>query len=229
MRTGVLLCLACLAAWPAGAEADRADLARARNHYNQRQFDEAIAAATAARRSPETADSAAIVLARAHLERYRERADPTDLSAARTALGLVRTTSLGQRDQLELLLAFGESLFLEDDFGAAAEMFESGLDRARNTSPDLAESIGGRARSSARPTACRASGGWRRSAAWPRAWRRSCPPIRRRPRLATGLSSRIAAWARSSARGMRRWPRGSARGCSAPARRWCAAISIGSC
>lgn len=115
---------------PALAQPAGSDLARARAHYNQRQFDEAITAATAARRSPDAADAAAIVLARAHLELYRERADPADLSAAREALSEVRAASLDDRDQVELLLAFGESLFLEDDFAAAAEIFESGLDRA---------------------------------------------------------------------------------------------------
>lgn len=137
----LLVAAAVLAAAPAPAQATRADLARARALYNQRQFDEAISAAIAARRSPDTADPAAIVLARAHLERYRERADPADLSAARLALGQVRTTSLTPRDQVELLLALGESLFLEDDFGAAAEMFSSGLARAAAIAPELSEAM----------------------------------------------------------------------------------------
>lgn len=123
------------------AQASRADLAKARAHYNLRQFDEAISAATLARRSAEMADAAGIVLARAHLERYRERADPADLSAARGALGVIRAGSLDARDQVELLLALGESLFLEDDFGAAAEIFESGLDRAAATDPGLADAM----------------------------------------------------------------------------------------
>jgi hypothetical protein len=114
----------------AWAQSSRVDLARARAAYNERDFDEAIAAATAARRLAETADVAAIVLGRAHLERYRERADPSDLSAAREVLGTVRTMTLTERDRLELLLAFGEALFLEDEFGAAAEVFESGITRA---------------------------------------------------------------------------------------------------
>jgi tetratricopeptide (TPR) repeat protein len=125
----------------AAAQSSRADLAKARAHYNQREFDAAIEAASAARRHIETADTACIVLARAHLERYRERADPADLSAAREALGLVRATSLEARDQVELLLALGESLFLEDDFGAAAVIFESGLDRAAATDAGLADAM----------------------------------------------------------------------------------------
>jgi hypothetical protein len=125
----------------AAAQVNPSDLARARSAYNERRFDEAIAAATSARRVTETADTAAIVLVRALLERYRERADPSDLSAAREALGTVRTSALAERDRLELLLAFGEALFLEDDFGAAAEMLESGMSRAAETAPELAEAM----------------------------------------------------------------------------------------
>jgi hypothetical protein len=123
------------------AQAGAADLARARTAYNERRFDEAIVAATMARRVAETADAASIVLVRALLERYRERADPSDLSTAREVLGTVRASALTERDRLELLLAFGEALFLEDDFGAAAEILESGIARAAVTAPDLAEAM----------------------------------------------------------------------------------------
>ena len=118
----------------------RAELARARTAYNARNFDEAIAAAAAARKAPETSDVAAIVLGRAHLERYRERADPSDLITAREVLGTVRTMALEERDQVELLLAFGEALFLEDEFGAAAAIFESGIPRA-SIDPQLREAM----------------------------------------------------------------------------------------
>jgi hypothetical protein len=117
------------------------DLAQARAHYNKRQFDDAIAEASAARKVPETADAAALVLARAHLERYRERADPADLSAAREMLGLIRPGSLDPRDQMELLLALGQSLFLEDDFGASAEIFESGIERSVAVDRQLGEAM----------------------------------------------------------------------------------------
>ena len=123
------------------AQVSTSDLARARTAYNERRFDDAIAAAAAAQRVPETAETATIVLVRALLERYRERADPSDLSAAREALGTVRTGALAERDRLELLLAFGEALFLEDDFGAAVEMLESGMKRAAETAPELAEAM----------------------------------------------------------------------------------------
>jgi hypothetical protein len=112
------------------AVAQRADLAKARSLYNQRQFDGAIEAAAVAQKAPSTADAATVVLARAHLERYRERANPDDLSAARIALGTVRVSNLDSRDGVDLLMALGEALFFEDDYGAAATMFESGIDAA---------------------------------------------------------------------------------------------------
>jgi hypothetical protein len=132
---------ALLAALAAPLLATRADLARARTLYNQRQFDEAIEAATEARKTPETQDAAEVVLARAHLERYRERVDPADLGAAREALGNVRAEALEPRDRVEFLLAVGQALFLEDDFGASARVFESGLDAALAVNAALRESM----------------------------------------------------------------------------------------
>jgi len=114
----------------ATVSATRADLAKARSLYNQRHFDGAIEAALAAQKTPAIADAATVVLARARLERYRERADPSDLSAARAALGTVRAASLDARDNIDFLMALGEALFFEDDYGAAAQLFESGIDGA---------------------------------------------------------------------------------------------------
>ena len=141
MRLALAVLLLCVPPPLASAQASKADLARARSAYNERRFDDAIAAASTARRSVEIADTGGIVLSRALLERYRERADPSDLSAAREVLGTIRTTGLDDRDQLELLLAFGEALFLEDDFGAAAEILESGLERAATISPEIGEAM----------------------------------------------------------------------------------------
>ena len=67
----------------------------------------------------------------------------------------MRAAGLDERDRLELLLALGQSLFLEDDFGAAAEIFESGLDARPRRCRSLPKrcSSGGGARSSGRPAA----------------------------------------------------------------------------
>ena len=114
----------------ASLAASREDLARARTLFNERKFDQAIEAAELARKTPDTADAAAIVLARAYLERYRQVADPADLGAARLALGGVNVEHLGTPERAEYLMALGGSLFLEDDFGAAAEIFESAIEIA---------------------------------------------------------------------------------------------------
>ena len=121
--------------------AQRADLARARSLYNERQFDAAIEAAQVAQKTPATADSATVVLARAHLERYRERANPEDLSAARNALGTIRVSNLDTRDHVDFLMALGEALFFEDDYGAAATLFESGIDHAIAQGTETGESM----------------------------------------------------------------------------------------
>ncbi len=140
MRTSALsAALVILLSSPATAQ--RADLARARSLYNSRQFDAAIEAASAAQKLPATSDAAAVVLARAHLERYREHANPDDLSAARVALGTVRVSNLDARDRIDLLMALGEALFFEDDYGAAAALFESGIDAAVGQGPQTGEAM----------------------------------------------------------------------------------------
>jgi len=121
--------------------ATREDLARARILYNEGKFDAAIEASMAAQRTPATADAAAVVLARALLERYRQRADPSDLSAARSALGSVRAVSLDAQDSNDLLMALGEALFFEDDYGAAAQMFASALEGARFLGPEAGDAM----------------------------------------------------------------------------------------
>ena len=127
-----VLALAIVSGLAASADATRADLARARSFYNQRQFDQAIEAAVVAQKTPTTANAATVVLARAHLERFRERADPSDLAAARAALGSVVSDELEDSDRVDFLMALGQALFLQDDYGAAARLFESGLSSAES-------------------------------------------------------------------------------------------------
>lgn len=107
--------------------AEPASLTRARTLYNAADYDAAIVAAAEARKIAAVADAAALVLARAHLERYRLRADPADLAAAREALREVRQQALNPRDRIDLLIGFGQSLFLGEAFGAAAELFDAAL------------------------------------------------------------------------------------------------------
>jgi hypothetical protein len=107
--------------------APQSPLARARELYNQQQYDAAIAAAREARARPEMADAAAVVLGRAHLERYRSASSAEDLTAARESLIAVEAARLSSRDRLELLIGLGELLYFEGHYGAAAELFGAAL------------------------------------------------------------------------------------------------------
>lgn len=98
-------------------------LGEARRFYNLGSFDEAERAARAAMEQPETANSARVVLGRIHLERYRKAPSSATLSDTRVALREVDATRLQPRERLELTLGYAETLFLEDRFAAAAEMF----------------------------------------------------------------------------------------------------------
>jgi hypothetical protein len=110
--------------------AEHPSLAKARTLYNAGDFDGAISAAAVSRRVTGSGDASALVIARSHLERYRQRAEPADLAAAREALGSVRSAALTPRDQVDLLVGLGQSLYLGEVFGAAAELFDTALSRA---------------------------------------------------------------------------------------------------
>ena len=129
MRVAAAIVTVLVAAGVASA-ADPTPLARARMLYNVADYDGAIAAAMVARAQPATADAAALVEARAHLERYRRGADAADLTAARDALGTIRAAVLSPRDQVDFLVGLGESLYLTDLFGPAADLFDNALERS---------------------------------------------------------------------------------------------------
>lgn len=126
MRSACAVVLVLLACVPAGA-AEPAALARARTQYNEGNYDGAIESATEALKVATAADAASLVVARAHLERYRQRADPSDLTAARETLHRVRQQGLTPRDRVDLLIGLGQLLFLGEAFGAAAELFDNAL------------------------------------------------------------------------------------------------------
>ena len=116
-------------------------LVRARELYNLQQYDAAITAAREAQARPDLAQPAAVVLGRAHLERYRSVSDPADLAAARESLVAVDTARLTARDRLELLIGLGELLYFEGHFGAAAELFGAALGSAAATDGASRESV----------------------------------------------------------------------------------------
>jgi hypothetical protein len=132
--------LAAASAAPAVAQ-DPPALAKARALYNAGDYDGAITSAGIARNQRDSGDAAALVTARAYLERFRLRADPADLANARVALTGIRATALSARDQLDLLIGLGQSLYLADQFGPAAEIFDVAL--ARVTPPPAVAPGGG--------------------------------------------------------------------------------------
>jgi tetratricopeptide (TPR) repeat protein len=127
MRSFVLAVLIVAAATPARA-AD--PLAQARRLYNLGDYESAERMAKEATAVPARADAARVVLGRIQLERYRQTADAADLQAARAALRTVDPRVLDGRERVELLIGFAEALYLEDRYGAAAELFESVFERS---------------------------------------------------------------------------------------------------
>lgn len=121
--SGLSLCLM--------AQAQAPDLlSQARAHYNDGRFDEAIRLAGEAQEHPTLAPAATVVLARAYLERYRQRSQAADLETAREVMKAVDVERLDARQRVELLIALGTSLYIDEAtgfdhrFSAAAEQFE---------------------------------------------------------------------------------------------------------
>jgi len=110
-------------------------LLRARVLYNQGDFDGAIAAAIKARARPGVPDAADLVLARAHLERFRKTSDRADLVAARESLAQIRPGRLTPRDRDDLVIGLGLTLFFDEQYGAAAELFEGMLKQTEPPAP----------------------------------------------------------------------------------------------
>ncbi|MGE5361215.1 MAG: hypothetical protein ACM3NQ_19535 [Bacteroidales bacterium] len=102
-------------------------LSRARVQYNLHQFDQAIATAETAARVPALADRARLVIGRSYLEKFRSTGEAADLESGRNALRQVQVQSLPARERTELLLGLGEGLYLDNLFGAAADIFDSAL------------------------------------------------------------------------------------------------------
>ena len=131
MRISCTLVVAVLLAVAAPAvAAEPGALAKARALYNAGTYDGAIEAAQPIRSQPRFADTAALIVGRSYLERYRQTWDPADLANARVAFGAIRVAALAPRDQVDLLVGLAQTLYLADTFGAAAELFDAALSRA---------------------------------------------------------------------------------------------------
>ena len=115
--------------------AAQTDLERARIHYNAGEFEESIAAATAAKARPASVPSATLIGARARLERFRRAGDATDLEAARADLVALNPTNLSAQEAIEWQIGLGTTLFLDHQLGPAAEMFARVMPLTRERLP----------------------------------------------------------------------------------------------
>jgi hypothetical protein len=122
---------------PAGAQGS---LDFPRQLYNQGRYDQAITAA-ARLRTTVLVDGANLILGRSHLERFRRSADEAELVAARAALRDINPAHLGSQDRIDYLVGLGESLYLGESYGPAAELFDGALDRSRELGPRAVERV----------------------------------------------------------------------------------------
>jgi len=111
-----------------------------RQLYNQGRYDQAITAAARLRASS-LVDGANVILGRSHLERFRKTADQAELVAARAALREVNPAHLGPQDRIDYLVGLGETLYLEESFGPAADLFDSAIERSRDVGPHAVERV----------------------------------------------------------------------------------------
>jgi hypothetical protein len=128
MRRAILVAIG-LVIW-AGTAWAADPLAEARRLYNAGRYDAAAQAAQDAMAVAGQADAARVVLGRIQLERFRQTSDPADLTAARQSLRSVDSKFLTYSERLELTIGQAEVLYLDQRFGAAAELFEQSLDRS---------------------------------------------------------------------------------------------------
>lgn len=101
--------------------------AAGRVHYNAGRTAEALAAVQPVIAGPGEPAPAALVAARALLERYRMSTDAADLRAAREHLRAIDASELSAAERRELVVGLAEALYLDDAFAAAAELFDSAL------------------------------------------------------------------------------------------------------
>jgi hypothetical protein len=134
MVTTVRRALALVLLWPALAAA-QSDLEKARALYNAGQYDASMAAAASAKNKPAAASSATLIAARARLERFRQTNDPNELTAARADLVSLNPSMLAPQEIIEWQIGLGTALFLDNQPGAAAEMFTTVLPTARGRLP----------------------------------------------------------------------------------------------
>ena len=98
-------------------------VAEARQRYNEGAFDAAVALASAAWEESGST-SAAVVLARSRLERFRVSGNREDLEAADDLLRELDPGTLSTAERSEWELGVAASLYLHEDYGPAAEILD---------------------------------------------------------------------------------------------------------
>jgi hypothetical protein len=116
-------------------------LSEARRLYNLGQYENAERFARDAVRVPAVANAARVVLGRIQLERYRRTSAAEDLDEARTSLRAVDPRSLDPKERIELVIGLAETLYLENLFGAAGELFGLMLDPSVALGPAAHERV----------------------------------------------------------------------------------------
>jgi hypothetical protein len=114
---------------------DAQSLDRARQLYNEGRFDAAINAATVPRKRSTTASSAALIIARARLERFRQASKPEDLTAARAELVAVNPQNLSHQEKIEWQIGLAQALYFENELGPASEWFRTLIPYVREQMP----------------------------------------------------------------------------------------------
>jgi hypothetical protein len=139
-RLALALCLVLVTTLSARAE--KADpLGDARVLYNERKFEAAVSAAEHARLDPAYADSADLIAARAYLERFRESGASDDLVNARDRLRRLNPARFAPLERIELIVGLGETLYFDESYGAAADIFASVLDTPATGALDARERV----------------------------------------------------------------------------------------
>jgi hypothetical protein len=114
-------------------------LAAARRFYNERRYDQALEAARQAAGTPATASSARLIMGRARLERYRQTPAARELDDARADFRAVNPAALDAREKIEFQIGLGHLMYLEERFGAAAELLDPVVDSSASLAPDAHE------------------------------------------------------------------------------------------
>ena len=133
--TAALAAALWLGSVPTLAQAPVEPLERARQLYNEADYDAAIAEAREVAGRPGDHPEAHLLIGRALLERHRASAEQEDLAEARQALRRVDATGLSDRGKVDLIVGLGEALYLDGDYRAAAALLESALAQVTWLSP----------------------------------------------------------------------------------------------